>query len=152
MFANVVNNGVAAHYQQQAGAIPAALGEFELPPRGNRGSLWGSAKKCQTLHDLFLEDPTAFSCEGCQVLPPELRFSINFFSILPADLQYFATAGKDDELSLSVSIPTKERRTKAIFNPFFVSHLSFYKQKDTGLDETALCAKYAALAGKLLAR
>ena len=145
VFPNVVNNGVAAHYQQLAGAVPATELQLELPPDGLCGSLWASADQCRRLHELFLADPHAFSYNGHVELPPALRFSINFFALLSESLAWYAGAGMDDEHALTVAIPSAQGFTKAIFNGCSVCHLSFYKQHEDGLDEAALVEKYAAL-------
>lgn len=142
VFPNIVNNGVAAYYQQQNGAIPTELMQLELPP--TCGSLWESAAKCAALHAHFLSDPSRFAYAGSHVLPPHLRFSINFFAILPKDLVFFADAHVDDERDLSVNLCVQHGRTKCVFNGCYVSHLSFYSQ-EAGMNTGDLIAAYTAL-------
>ena len=142
VFPNIVNNGIAAFYQQQNGAIPKALMVLERP-RTN-GSLWESAAKCAALHSHFLSDPTRFAYDGFHVLEPPLRFSINFFAILPKDLVCFESVGDDDEHFLAVDTCVRLGRTKCVYNGMYVSHLSFFSQ-ESGLDTASLLASYEAL-------
>lgn len=62
--ANVVNNGVCAHVQQQLGMLPEGFDMLEMPPGGHRGSLWESGSKAEALHRCFLADPSRFQQGG----------------------------------------------------------------------------------------
>lgn len=141
--ANVVNNGVCAHVQQQLGMLPEHFDTLEMPPGGFRGSLWESGIKAEALHRCFLTDPARFQHDGLFV--PETRFSINFVSWLGEDLPHFDTRFTDDELDLTVTVPRFLGRANAIYMPFVVSHLSFRPQ-DREMDVAAILNGYRSLA------
>jgi hypothetical protein len=142
--ANVVNNGVCAYFQQQAGSIPAAVGDFERPPGGFGGTLWQSAEKAATLHDHFLQTPDKRLPLPEKVVDWTERQSINFIAWLGRDLVHMALPKGDDERALTVDLPALLDRPTAIYSDFMVSHLSFGPQ-EKGLDVERLIAAYDAL-------
>ena len=74
--ANVVNNGVIAHFQQKLGCVPASEGNFEYPKHGAGGSLWESGRKALKLHQYFVSHKSQFYRE--EVIRFRERLSINF--------------------------------------------------------------------------
>ncbi len=137
--ANVVNNGVCAHVQQQLGMLPKGFDTLEMPPGGHCGSLWESGRKAEALHRCFLANPSRFQQGGFFI--PQARFSINFVSWLGEDLPHFDTRFADDELDLTVTVPRFLGRANAIYLPFVVSHLSFRPQ-DREMDVAAILDAY----------
>lgn len=140
--ANVVNNGVCAYFQQLQGVLPAAFPRMPYPPEGMYGMLWERADLATQLHDIFLHSPQSFGYPGTTRAPD--RLSINFISYLGRDLGLIQGLRGDDEDMLSVKIPRATGRANLIYNPFVVSHLSFYSQ-DEGMDRAALLRAYAGL-------
>jgi hypothetical protein len=154
-FASIVNNGVCAHIQQRAGLIPMHFGE--LPYDTECGKLWGDGVLAQTLHEYFIQNKTEW-LQKAHAMQGQLyrhpigdRISINFFAILSKDLHTYKHLlyDNDDELNISVYIPILYQREVYVDMGFTVSHLSFYQQRDTGLDEPYLQRKYAQLASSL---
>jgi hypothetical protein len=147
--ANVVNNGVCAHYQQAAGSIPASVGHFERPPGGFGGSLWESAERAARLHGFFLANGGRTLPLPAPVVEWTERQSINFIAWLGRDLRHMALPQGDDELALTVSVPGFVERKSAIYSEFTVSHLSFGPQ-ERGWDPAPLISDYDALMRKRL--
>lgn len=127
--ANVVNNGVCAHWQQVAGSIPERVGHFEYPPGGFGGSLWQSAERANELHDYFLQTNDKHLPLPSQVIEWTERQSINFIAWLGRDLVHMALPKGDDERALTVDLPMLLERPTAIYSDFTVSHLSFGPQE-----------------------
>jgi len=147
VFANTINNCVSAHIQQEKyNLIPKELMQLEYPKDGKCGSLWESGKKAETLHYYFLDHIDTFlNCNENETIPIETRFSINFFGINCSRWHKIKDAYEDDELSLTVDY-VKDRSFKNVFySDFYVSHLSFYRQVETGIDLDSLRIKYNAL-------
>lgn len=142
--ANVVNNGVCAYFQQQAGSIPASVGDFERPPGGFGGSLWESAERATQLHAFFLGTGGAALPLPEPVVDWTERQSINFIAWLGRDLRHMALPQGDDEHALTIGVPTFLERPSAIYSDFMVSHLSFGPQ-ERGWDPTALIEAYEVL-------
>ncbi|WP_216894309.1 hypothetical protein [Nocardia alni] len=143
--ANVVNNNVCAHYQQQHGAIPQRLMELELPPGGFGGKLWESAALARTLHHHFLNNRAQF--EQVPATPIEWRglLGMHFVAWLGTDLSYMSAAMVNDENALSVQIPRYLQRRHCIYPGFLASHLSSGKQ-ESGLYHRPLLRGYWKLA------
>lgn len=127
--ANVVNNGVCAHFQQAAGAIPSSDDTFEAPPGGMCGSLWSSGVKAERLHALFLENPAAFINARREPILWKERISINFVSWLGEDIIHIPDIMSDDEHDLCYGVRKRARKANCIFPPFVAAHLSFWKQE-----------------------
>ncbi len=148
--ANVVNNGVCAHFQQKAGAIPLDLVACELPPGGMCGHLWGDGTKAQALHRHFLKDPDIFTPVDTKPIVWNERISINFIAWLGRDLAHIPDLMADDEHDLCYGVRKRLRADNCIFPGFVAAHLSFWKQ-DAAMDVDALLQDYAALASQTLA-
>ena len=149
--ANVVNNGVCAHFQQAGGSIPEHVGHFELPPGGFGGSLWLSASRANQLHEFFLQHPDKRLPLPEKVIDWTDRNSINFIAWLGRDLIHMALPKDDDERALTVDLPELLDRPTAIYSDFMVSHLSFGTQEQ-GLPVDRLIAAYDALMRESLGR
>ncbi|MDO1584447.1 hypothetical protein [Rhizobium oryzicola] len=142
--ANVVNNGVCAYLQQLAGSLPTSVGEFENPPGGHEGTLWGSAAKATALHDYVLQQSMPNLPLPSPVIEWDQRQSINFIAWMGRDIQHLALGPCDDEHAVTVSLPRFLNRKTAIYSDFTVSHLSFGPQ-ESGLNVDDLTARYHAL-------
>lgn len=142
--ANVVNNGVCAYFQQEAGSIPAHVGQFERPPGGFGGSLWLSAQRAEMLHDYFLSTRDKRLPLPEKVVDWTERQSINFIAWLGRDLIHMALPRGDDEKALTIDLPEYLGRPTAIYSDFMVSHLSFGPQEQ-GLAVDRLIEAYDAL-------
>lgn len=137
--ANVVNNGVCAFFQQEAGVIPSELMELPYPKSGFCGLLWERADLAESLHRFFLQNMGRFQYDGTVVARD--RLSINFVSYLGRDLEYLRGEWEDDEQTLSVDIPARLGRRNLIFNSLCTSHLSFFSQEE-GMDTDKLLISY----------
>lgn len=142
--ANVVNNGVCAYWQQQAGSLPASLGDFERPPGGFGGTLWQSAERAVKLHEFFLGLPEKQVPLPEKVIEWKERQSINFIAWMGQDLRHMANLRNDDEHMLTVSVPEFVGRPSAIYSDFTVSHLSFGPQ-ERGMQLEPLIEAYDVL-------
>lgn len=149
VFANTINNGVAAYYQQHSfNLIPYQLMTLEYPGFG--GTLWESGKKAETLHNYFIENYKTFiNCEKLQTLPHipiKTRYSINFFGYKGKNWHKIKDCYVDDEHMLTTvyNQPPKPFNN-ILYTPLFVSHLSFYKQVETGINTPDLIKKYNEL-------
>jgi len=157
--ANVINNGVCAHYQQALGNIPRDVLELELPRNGLFGSLWESAEKAETLHRYFVENHSRLLVNTSEhflkrmgispIVEWNSRISINFISWLGEDLPHIPYVLLDDEHELCNEVRARTRKPNCIFLPFVVSHLSFYSQ-DKGMNINDVLSRYERLADGLL--
>lgn len=153
--ANVINNGVCAHYQGKNGYFPGLDLEFEYPREGTFGKLWESSQMCEGLHEYFLDNlervkERAGDDRRVTVLPQFDRFSINFVGFRHGLFPYMMAAylaeqsNVDDEYLMTRSVPRLFGVGKSVFNPLVVAHLSFFKQDET-LDSGKLIDRYLAL-------
>ena len=149
--ANVVNNGVCAFFQQEASIIPPERGAFELPPGGFCGSLWAEGAKAESLHRLFLSDPSRFTSAGGDPVVWNERISINFVALLGKDLPFVPDIMFDDEHDLCYGVRKRAKKINCIYPRFVASHLSFWKQ-DADMDLVEILEGYDALADRELAR
>jgi hypothetical protein len=148
--ANVVNNGVCAHFQQSAGAIPPDRGYFELPPGGMCGSLWSEGAKAESLHALFLSDPSRFRAKADEYIVWNERISINFIAMLGRDLVVVPDVMQDDEHELCYGVRKRARKINCIYPGFLAAHLSFWRQ-DADMNLRSMLEGYASLAATELA-
>lgn len=151
VFANTINNGVSAYYQQSKyNLIPKELMELEFPS-GWGGSLWESGKKAETLHNYFIENYKSFiEKEHNDVIPITSRFSINFFAYKGKKWHKIKDCHVDDEYNLSVDYVNNRGFQNVFYSDFYVSHLSFFKQVETGINLNDLLIKYETLAKDIL--
>lgn len=161
--ANVINNGVCAHFQQQWDYFPGLEEEFEYPKGingwGDTGTLWESSEKAAALHAYFLEhfDEIRAKARAGDVfeLPATHRLSINVVAfkqpVMPLmALAYGMEATNDDEQIMTVVLPKRFGLRKFLYQPLLAAHLSFYEQEKT-LDPTELLEGYARLGASLAA-
>jgi hypothetical protein len=148
VFANTINNGVASYFQQNKyNLIPKDLMNLEYPKNGFCGTLWESGKKAESLHNYFIENYKNFLDYqyNNEIIPINTRFSINFFGYKGKNWKKIINCFKDDEYILTV-VYTKNKDFKNIlYTDFYVSHLSFYKQVETGINSNDLLDKYNKL-------
>lgn len=152
--ANVINNGVCAHYQARSGFFAGENFDFEYPQDGVGGTLWASAELCERLHWYFLRNrEQILSIASRQPMLTELprvdRFSNNLvgfrYPVMIMMTYLFAMSkAKDDEHLMTVLLPAAFGVRKYVFNRLVASHLSFYKQDET-LDPGRLLEAYGTL-------
>jgi hypothetical protein len=148
--ANVVNNGVCAHFQQKMGLIPAERLECELPPGGLCGSLWNDGAKAETIHRLFLDAESSFDTADASPIVWNERVSINFIALLGRDLIHIPDVTQDDEHDLCYGVRKRARKQNCILPQFVASHLSFWRQ-DEAMQVGEIIKGYEALAARKLA-
>ena len=146
VFPNIVNNGVAAYFQQnEHGVIPKDLMDLEMPAGGHGGSLWSSLELCRKLHEFFLKNPSKFKYDGYHEIDTGTRFSINVFAVLNSHVKMgFKDVSPDDEQYLTVDVTKKFNIKNAIYNGMYASHFSFNEQDKQG-DMMDLLGPYKAL-------
>ncbi len=167
LFANIINNGVAAHYQQTLwNLLPKdVLGEFEYPEGGFCGTLWSSGETANKLHEYFLSHweeiirpngtfPSITETFGNtrkhavyyepEFIPILTRFSINFFAIQAKNWYKIKDIGVDDEYHLTKTLTKYGVLKNYLSTNFFVSHLSFSRQ-NVSFNATKLLNMYDTL-------
>jgi hypothetical protein len=148
VFANIINNGVSAYYQQNKfNLIPYDLMVLEYPQGGLCGSLWESARKAESLHNYFIENHSKFLDYeyNNEIIPIHTRFSINFFGFKGKNWYKIKDSYVDDEYNLTVEYVKNRNFKNVLYSDFFVSHLSFYRQLHDGMDLNSLIHKYHSL-------
>jgi hypothetical protein len=148
VFANTINNGVSAYFQQNKyNLIPKELMDLEYPRNGFNGSLWENGKKAEKLHNYFIENYEKFlnyeyNNEFIQI---NTRFSINFFGYKGKNWHKIVDCYWDDEHNLTTDYVENRQFKNVLYYDFYVSHLSFYKQVETGINLNELIDKYYKL-------
>ena len=147
VFANTINNGVSAYFQQNKyNLIPKDLMNLEYPNGGLCGSLWESGIKAERLHNYFIENYTNFINYNYneEIIPIDTRFSINFFGYKGKDWHKISDCFDDDndEFNLTVDYVKNRNFKNVLYTDFYVSHLSFYRQNETGININDLINKY----------
>ncbi len=148
VFANIINNGVAAYYQQNKyNLIPKSLMELEYPPNGLCGSLWESGEKAELLHKYFIENSGDFLNNdfSFDVININTRFSINFFGYKGNKWGKIANCGIADEYNLTVEYVKNNGFNNVLYSNMIVAHLSFYKQMETKMKTTNILEGYKEL-------
>jgi hypothetical protein len=148
VFANIINNGVSAYFQQNKyNLIPKDVMELEYPENGLNGSLWESGKKAELLHRYFIDNYKTFLeyDYNNDIVPISTRFSINFFATKGKNWYKYTNSYVDDEYNLTVHFVKEYGYKNILYSDFYVSHLHFYKQIETGIDIDSLLSKYYAL-------
>ena len=147
VFANTINNGVSAFFQQNKyNLIPKSLMDLEYPEKGCCGSLWESGKKAEDLHNYFIQNHETFlnyDYEG-EIIPITSRFSINFFGYKGSKWDKISECFLDDEYNLTVDYLVNRGFQNVMYTDFYVSHLSFYKQTNE-ININDLTTKYDKL-------
>jgi len=141
VFANTINNGVSAYYQQNKyNLIPNSIITLEYPNHngipGLEGSLLADGKKAEELHKYFINNYKNFLNYDYQneIIPIKTRFSINFFGFKCKNWHKIRYCGGDDERNLTIDYVKKKNFNNILYSDFYVSHLSFGGQPKTGMN------------------
>jgi hypothetical protein len=148
VFANTINNGVSAYYQQNNfNLIPKELMDLEYPHEGVCGSLWENGKKAEKLHKYFIENYKNFLNYDYndEIIDINTRFSINFFAFKGKNWDKIKNCYGNDEYNLTVDYVKNKNFKNILYTDFYVSHLSFYKQNETGINLNFLIECYHEL-------
>jgi hypothetical protein len=148
VFANIINNGVSAHFQQKKGLIPREVIELEYPAGGFGGSLWASGEKAKKIHDYFLENHEKFTNSNIEEkIKIDTRFSVNFFSCKGKNWNKISKSWSgDDEHNLTAGGVRENGFKNVMYFDFFVSHLSFGPQEnESGFHGEDFIEKYDSL-------
>ena len=148
VFANTINNGVSAYYQQNKyNLIPTELINLEYPNGGFCGSLWESGNKAEILHKYFIENYKKFLDYeyNNEIIHIKTRFSINFFAVKGKNWDKICDCYIDDEHNLTVDYVQNRNFKNVLYTDFYVSHLSFHKQIETGINLINLIDSYDKL-------
>jgi len=150
LFPSIVNNGLCAGYQFERGYMKEELGAF--PKNVATGKLWANGKLCASLHKNFVDEyerwlGMARKSDEVIEIPLGQRISINFFAILSKNLFAFQMIKSrlNDEGELTMNITKKLGRPNSISMNMTVSHLSFYQQRKTGLNDVEVLEMYQNL-------
>jgi len=153
VFANTINNGVSAFFQQNKyNLIPKELMDLEYPDNGLCGSLWESGEKAERLHNYFIENYQQFLDKNYnnEILFINTRFSINFFGYKGSNWHKICDCFEDDEFKLTVEFVRDKQFINLIYTDFYVAHLSFFKQVETGINSQVLINSYHNLYNKMI--
>ncbi len=148
VFGNTINNGVSAYFQQNKyNLIPKEIMDLEYPLNGLCGSLWENGKKAEVLHDYFIKNYNKFLDYeyNNEIIPINTRFSINFFGYKGKNWHKIKDCADDDERNLTVNYVCNRQFNNILYSDFYVSHLSFYKQNETGINLNKLIDNYNEL-------
>jgi hypothetical protein len=148
VFGNTINNGVSAYFQQNKyNLIPKEIMDLEYPLNGLCGSLWENGKKAELLHDYFIKNYKKFLDYeyNNEIIPINTRFSINFFGYKGKNWHKIKDCADDDERNLTVNYVCNRQFNNILYSDFYVSHLSFYKQNETGINLNKLIDNYNEL-------
>ncbi len=128
--ANIVNNGVVAHMQQELGIVPSTLGRMEYAPGGMHGSLFESAAKCLKLHKYFLTHASNF--RRPEIMRYKENLSINFIAYSgrrAKEIHQLVTAdGRKDERAITTRANTKQGAISVVYMRLVVAHGTYEKQ------------------------
>lgn len=104
-------------------------------------------KKAEMLHTYFVENYKKFLDYDYnnEIIPINTRFSINFFGYKGKNWHKIKDCYKDDEYNLTVHYVCNRQFNNILYTDFYVSHLSFYKQNETGINLDKLIDNYNEL-------
>jgi len=148
VFANIINNGVSAYFQQNKyNLIPKEIMDLEYPPNGACGSLWESGKKAELLHDYFTKNYKKFLDYeyNNEIIPINTRFSINFFGYKGKNWHKIKDCYVDDECMLTIDYVSNRKFNNILYSDFYVSHLSYFMQNNSGINLNKLIDVYNEL-------
>lgn len=148
VFANTINNGVSAYFQQNKyNLISKEIMDLEYPSGGLCGSLWESGEKAELLHNYFIKNYNKFLDYeyNNEIIPIYTRFSINFFGYKGNKWNKIKDCHIDDEYNLTVDYVNNREFKNILYSDFYVSHLSFYRQNQTGINLNKLIDNYNEL-------
>lgn len=150
VFANTINNSVSAYFQQNKyNLIPKELMDLEYPEMtpDKYDSLWESGEKAEILHNYFINNYNNFlNYEyNNEIIPIYTRFSINFFGYKGKNWHKIIDCYTDDEELLTRYYVKNKQFKNILYTDFYVAHLSFYKQNETGINLNTLIDSYNKL-------
>jgi len=148
VFANTINNGVSAYFQQNKyNLIPKEIMDLEYPPGGSCGSLWESGEKAEILHNYFIKNYDNFlNYEyNNEVIQINTRFSINFFGYKGKNWHKIINCYNNDECTLTIDYVKNKNFKNILYFDFYVAHLSYFKQNETGINLDKLTDNYNKL-------
>jgi hypothetical protein len=148
VFANTINNGVSAYFQQNKyNLIPKELMDLEYPNNGFCGSLWESGEKAEILHNYFIKNYNNFlNYEyNNEIIQIDTRFSINFFGYKGKNWHKIIDCYTEDEALLTIDYVKNQNFKNILYTDFYVAHLSFFKQNETGINLNTLIDNYNKL-------
>lgn len=153
-FPMIINNGTCAYHLQQQDLLPPSV-FGHIPYDTFEGRLWGDGILAEKVHQHFVDNRNSFVERLKNTpyvhIPVGHRISINFFAVRSEDLdKTFQCTSNDDERDLTITIPQDIQRQNVIISPFIVSHLAFYRQRETGLNTLRCIEWYDALASKTI--
>jgi hypothetical protein len=144
VYANIINNGVCAYFQQHQNLLPKSIAVFN--EKGVNRNLLDNGKTAEDIHNYFIDNIYQF-IKGSAPQPGHIeitnRFSINFFAIKGENWHKITDIGKSDELKIGL----RSELTKILYLDFYVSHLSFYTQLNMSLE--ALRERYMKIYNSL---
>ena len=150
IYANTINNGICAHFQQNKyNLIPTDLMILEYPHEGYCGTLWESGEKSELLHNYFIENYQKFlNYEyNNDIVPINSRFSINFIGYKGSKwykIKDTCLDTNEDEHILTYDYVKNRGFKNILYTDFYVSHLSFFSQTHSmNIDD--LISKYNIL-------
>ena len=143
VLANTINNGVSAYFQQNRyNLIPKSLMTLEYPHNGFCGTLWESGQKAEILHNYFIQNYEKFLIDRNESIQINTRFSINFFGYKGKNWHKIKDCYEQDEHNLTVDYVENRKFKNIFYSDFYVSHLSFFRQNETGINLYDLVIKY----------
>jgi len=154
IYANTINNGVCAHFQQNKyNLIPTNLMILEYPHEGYCGTLWESGGKAERLHNYFIENYQKFlNYEyNNDIIPINSRFSINFIGYKGNKwykIRDTCLNNNEDEYNLTFDYVKNRGFKNVLYTDFYVSHLSFFSQTNE-MNTYDLINKYDMLYSKI---
>lgn len=136
LYANVINNNTIAYLQQNVfGTLPRELGMID--PRAD-GRLWQSAEMAEAVHRFFLIHHKRLCAEVPDKPTHSLRefyTSINFLAmhgtVFVRLLAWLKRPVTDDEREINMAVQFGQLLA-TLYRPFYVSHLSYFKQLQSG--------------------
>lgn len=144
--ANIINNGVCAHLQQQHGFIDQTFGE--MPYDTFCGRLWSDGGLACRLHQYFVTNKESWLAKA-RALAGQLwfqpvgdRISINFFAVPSSQLaRVYGNVGWDDELDISVSLPVSQGVPNYVDLGLVVVHWRFGGQLSSWPRDSLCCSR-----------
>ena len=121
---------------------------LDYPCNGEGGTLWQDGIKAEKLHNYFIENYEYFLNYNYndEVIHIETRFSINFFGYKGKNWHKIIDSFYgDDEHNLTVDFVQNRNFKNFLYSDFYVSHLSFFKQVENGINLNGLIEKYHKL-------
>jgi hypothetical protein len=121
--------------------------DLEYPNNGLCGSLWESGQKAEKLHNYFIDNSEQFLNFNYNELSIEIktRYSINFFAYKGKNWHKIINCYNDDECTLTIDYVKNKNFKNILYFDFYVAHLSYFKQNETGINLDKLTDNYNKL-------